>query len=387
MAPGGLPGPGAARRAGAGRGQGCPASVIDVLDLDQDELLRTEPVHEPLVVAGVRCHGGLRADGSYVSPRCAVRVPAIATWQAAHRARFGTDLLEAPIDSWPAAYPNVAQTKVLLRHGVRQPVVSILTRIGTVEGFGAMLRHLAPGAAAPADLQACFVEDIAGTASAHLARGLIEAHARDEAGFGDEAGHATMWWVARDAAFEHPVTSDQSAELLARMGIGRAGAPGAGGQPPFTPVVPELDPGLEMLLTTMIRVLFIEVRAYHVFAWAEEVLADPDLVAGDGLAAWLVACIRQDEHPHVEYLRTALSEMRDRTFVGRSGRRLAGTEVVGRLWDRLLHEALTVRDAEVRAVHRAEVERALAGRRDGPAILDEFDALAHTSPGHEEHAR
>ena len=34
-------------------------------------------VDEPLVVGGVRCHGGFLHDGTYVSPRTKVRAPAI----------------------------------------------------------------------------------------------------------------------------------------------------------------------------------------------------------------------------------------------------------------------------------------------------------------------
>ena len=83
---------------------------------------------------------------------------------------------------------------------------------------------------------------------------------------------------------------------------------------------PDLDLALEMMLRRMVGLLFIEVSAFHTFAWAEEVLSDTDLVAGDGEAAELVRYIRADETPHVEYLRTALTEMRDRTFVGESGR-------------------------------------------------------------------
>src|SRR3546814_5889884 len=78
--------------------------------------------------------------------------------------------------------------------------------------------------------------------------------------------------------------------------------------------VEDLDVGLELLISTMLRVLFVEIKAFHVFAWAEELLSDPDLVAGEGEAARLVSYIRADETPHVEYLRTALTEMRDRTF-------------------------------------------------------------------------
>src|SRR4029079_17772915 len=79
----------------------------------------------------------------------------------------------------------------------------------------------------------------------------------------------------------------------------------------------------------MARLLLIEISAYHVFAWAEEVLADTELVAGDGEAARMVSYIRADEAPHVEYLKTTLSEMRDRTFVAESGRPTRGLFVCG----------------------------------------------------------
>ena len=53
--------------------------------------------------------------------------------------------------------------------------------------------------------------------------------------------------------------------------------------------------------------------------------------------------IRADETPHVEYLKTVLSEMRDRTFVGTSGTKHAGSEMIGRLWDRSVANSLGVR--------------------------------------------
>ena len=56
---------------------------------------------------------------------------------------------------------------------------------------------------------------------------------------------------------------------------------------------PDLDLTFEMMLRRMIGLLFIEVSAFHTFAWAEAVLSDTDLVAGDGEAAALVAL-----HPH-----------------------------------------------------------------------------------------
>ncbi len=103
--------------------------------------------------------------------------------------------------------------------------------------------------------------------------------------------------------------------MLQRMGINTT--PGAA--PPARPprVLPDdIDYSLEMLIERMAGLLLIEISAFHTFAWAEALLADPDLVAGDGEGARLVSYVRADETPHVEYLKTVLSEMRDRTVVG-----------------------------------------------------------------------
>ena len=128
---------------------------------------------------------------------------------------------------------------------------------------------------------------------------------------------------------------------------------------------------LEMMIRRMVP-LFIEVSAFHTFAWAEAVLSDTDLVAGEGEAAALVSYIRQDETPHVDYLRTALTEMRDRTFVGESGRKIPGTEVIGTLWDRGLERvARSPARAEPQA-DAGEVEHALDGHPRRDTLLEEF---------------
>jgi hypothetical protein len=139
---------------------------------------------------------------------------------------------------------------------------------------------------------------------------------------------------------------------------------------------PDVDQELEVLIQSMSRLLLIEISAYHVFAWAEEVLADTELVAGDREAARMVSYIRSDEAPHVEYLKTTLSEMRDRTFVTESGSQIAGTDVVGQIWERARAESVGARhEANVRIV-RSEIELALEGHARGKDILEEFDALA-----------
>ena len=289
--------------------------TTDQVTFTEAELLADHTMAEPLIAGGVRCHGGFDDDGTYVSPRTKFRVPAIEAWQAQHTALFGKEMLDIPLETWPEHMPNVAQARHLIKAGVPEPLIATLTRIGTVEGYGANIRLLQPG-----DMQKHFQEDIRGTAIDHLGKGLFEAHGRDEAGWEEEAGHKDMWFAARDVAFENPTAKIDIDAMLARMGFGQPGGPG--GIDVERALPDDIDVNLELIANLMIRVLLIEIQAFHTFAWAEEWLADPDLVAGDGQAADLVSYIRADETPHVEYLKTALTEMRDRTWVGASGQDL-----------------------------------------------------------------
>jgi hypothetical protein len=347
----------------------------------EQELLESHPFVEPLVAGGVRCHGGFDESGEYVSPRTKNRWPAIEAWQQQREEQFGTELLDIPLETWPEHYPNVAQAKYLVQQGVREPIVSILTRIGTVEGFGSMIRY-----STIPNLQKVFAEDVRGTAMDHLDKGLYEAHARDEAGFEQEGGHKQMWFAARDIAFENPVTEDETETMLQRMGFG-----GPGGQPVDLAKVrqammanrispDDVDYELEALVERMARLLLIEISAFHAFAWAEELLSDNDLVAGEGEAARLVSYIRRDEAPHVAYLKTTLSEMRDRTFVGEGGKQHSGSEIIGRLWDRAIEESLGVRREQNLKITVREVEHALEGHPKKADILEEFHSLGSVRP-------
>jgi hypothetical protein len=137
----------------------------------------------------------------------------------------------------------------------------------------------------------------------------------------------------------------------------------------------DIDPALETIASRMIGLLLIEISAFHGFRWAETVLSDRDLVAGDGQAATLVSYIRADETPHVAWLRTALSEMRDRTWIGTSGRRYVGKEMIGRLWDRALADSLTVRRGENLRFLMGEIELSVSGRPDADDVIAEMLSL------------
>lgn len=347
----------------------------------EQELLQSHDYAEPLEANGVRCHGGFDEDGTYVSPRTKHRGPAIEAWAEKRAEDFPTPALEAPLETWPEHFPNVAQSKFLIRNGVAEPTISELTRIGTVEGFGAMMRYLPLP-----DFQQIFDDSIEGTATEHIRKGLFEAHARDEAGWEDEAGHDRMWFAARDIAFENPITEDQTQVMLQRMGIN----PPGGGAPDFAKlraaaianrVLPDdIDFDFESMLMRMIGLLFIEISAFHAFAWAEEVLDDHDLVAGEGEASKIVSYIRQDETPHVGYLTVALSEMRDRTWVGSKGKKYDGNEMIQRLWDKSMSESLFTRRGDFLKLIVREVTTPLEGRADRDDLLDEFWSLGPVRP-------
>ncbi len=336
------------------------------LEFTAEELLADESIEGPLIVDGVRCHGGFDGGGNYVSPRTKYRWPAIRAWEEQRKAQFATPILDIPLETWPENFPNVEQSKFLIRHGAPEPTISALTRIGTVEGFGVLLRSLGTP-----DFSRCFEEDVVGTAIDHIDGGLFEAHARDEAGFADVAGHDRMWFVARDIAFDHPPTDDMTARMLRRMGIDTstrsatqmAQARQAARNERLLPE--DIDFVLETLVTRMIGLLLIEISAFHGFAWAEAVLGDTDLVGGEGAAAQIVSFIRADETPHVAWLRTALSEMRDRTWVGTQGRTYPGVEMIGRVWDRAVTDSLGVRRQDNLRFILGEIEHALDGRPDG----------------------
>jgi hypothetical protein len=337
------------------------AAAAERLTFTRDELLDSGPYAAPLVAGGVRCHGGFDADGRYRSPRTVHRAPAIAAWQA-RLASEGAPLLEIPRALMPPQYPNVGQATLLLANGVRDPIVRTLTIISIVEGFGAIIRDVR----AP-DLAALVVEPIEGTALAHLGGGLFEAHARDESGFKDEGGHKQMWEAARDLALEKPKIPG---DVLMRM-MGRSGGRGRRPERPF----PMLDESFERMLALMAQVLVVEVFAEGTFEWGVRLLSNPAVSAAPREAGDMVRFVQRDEKPHVEYLRTALSEVRARTLRSADGRTISGREVVDGLLHRILREVTRNRPREQREDIRESLVAAMQAAGKPAALLDQFDAL------------
>lgn len=330
------------------------------VDYTAEEMLTRGTFHEPLIANGVRCHGGFDAQGNYCSPRTEFRNPAIAAWQ--HQlAQGGHGLIDIPREFIPPQYPSAEQSRLLLRHGVREPTVRALTLISIIEGFGATIRDMRIP-----ELRALFVEDINGTALAHLELGLIEAHARDESGYRDEGGHKQMWEAARDMAFENPKIPG---DVLMRL-MGRRNARGK-----VEPLFPMIDPKLEQMLGFMSQVLIVEIFAESTFQWGIDVLSDPEVSAAPQTAAQMVSHIQADEKPHVEYLRTALSEARARTIQTVDGREISGRKVIDGIITRAILGMTSTRREEQVKEQNNDLAEQMKNAPNPRALQEEFEAL------------
>jgi hypothetical protein len=174
-----------------------------------------------------------------------------------------------------------------------------------------------------------------------------------------------MWEAARDLALDTPpVPSD----VLMRLMTGRRGA---GRQR----CCPQLDEAFEELLAVMVNVLVIEVFAADTFRWAEDVLGDPTVSSRPREAAAVVGYIRSDEAPHVEYLRTALSELRACALRGTQGETVSGAASVDALLARTLGVLTSQRPRLQREETRADIAAAVAHHRDAAGLQRRFDAL------------
>ena len=331
------------------------------LDYSFQDLLEDGAYEEPLIANGVRCHGGFLADGTYRSPRTIHRLPAIRAWQDELRASGG-ELIEIRKALLPPQYPNVEQAVLLCQNGVRDPIVRALTVISVVEGFGAIIRDVKIP-----DLDELIVEPIDGTALSHLGEGLFEAHARDEAGWGDEGGHKQMWEAARDLAFENPRIPP---DVLMRI-MGGGGRRARKRARRF----PQIDEKLENMITMMSNVLIVEIFAEEIFDWGKKVLANPSISAEPERAAAMVGYIQSDENPHVEYLRAALSELAARTVKTVDGKTISGRELVHGTLHTMLSQMLRQRPQDQRAQARENLEEALKGLANAKSLQEEFESL------------
>jgi hypothetical protein len=73
--------------------------------------------------------------------------------------------------------------------------------------------------------------------------------------------------------------------------------------------------------------------------------------------------------------------MRDRTWVGESGKKHAGTDMIATIWDRQLADSIGVRRQENLQLFMKEIERAVEGRPDGADLIEEMLTLGSVTRG------
>ena len=350
------------------------------LEYSHDEIMADPEFVSRLRRDGILFHGGLDRSGSYVPPRSRFRTAAIRAWTDRLAADGHPTEAISPKRVKREFFPTVAQSAVLLRSGARGAMTRILTLIGITEGFGNDGIKLMPSL----NLQEFFKESTSGTCLEHLHRGLFEAHGNDEAGCGDEAGHDVMWYAIRDAALDNPaVTSDMFENLPIAPPPGYEGpakpAPEAisvGGM--FDGMRDDVAPELQLLVRAMVQILVIELLAYHTFAWASDVLGDPECSHDAAFARETIDHIRIDEDIHVGYLQCALAELATMTVRTTDGATIPGADLVDAACEAALNNQTGDRFDRILAYRLAQVRAELAAHPDGDRLTAEFDALAFT---------
>ena len=332
---------------------------------EEADLLRDHDYAEPHVVLGHRLHGGFLADGRYQPPRAVVREPAVEAWTDALMARGGAPF---PADAsllTGVRLPNVEQHRVLLRAGLGETFWNMLTIIGKVEAKGRLLAQVTFP-----DLQPAIVEDISEMGIGHLNKGLLLAHGLDEGGDVEAgvAGHDVMWFVLRDLAFGEGAYPD--VEPLEEIGRPEAGKR----------FLPEIDAGVEGLMSLITNLLIIEFRAELGFADTQAVLSTPDLFtdrrAEVAEAIEIVERIRTDEQIHVTSLRLYLGELVAATFRTADGSTVSGAELIGRFWDGLVQWATVDQPALAAERQRSAIEERISHHPEPDRVLAEFNAAA-----------
>ena len=329
-----------------------------------DEIEAEHVYATPHIECGVKLHGGFAEDGSYVSPRTRNRWEAVNNWHQQLKDR-GVEIVEASTNLLiEPNFPNIAQQVFLLKNGIEQGFWNSLTITGLIEGRGKALAEITPP-----DFQDIIVEDISETALAHMSKGLLTTHGWDEGGnpATDIGGHDVMWYAVRDLVFgkdKYPIPE----------------APASIGREKEEREMLQIPLEHEMLVSFLMNLLMIEVRAERAFDFYERVLSSDEVFTDrrkeGNHAAELVDRIRKDESVHVAWLRAAISEFRSFTIKTVDGTEVCGADILDPVWAKQVHwHSVEMHEAN-RPAAVAEMKKTILATENGEAVLQQFEALA-----------
>ena len=316
------------------------------------------------VECGLKLHGGFDAEGQYLSPRTRHRWDAIHAWHQQLQDK-GVPIVEASTTLLTEPnFPNVPQQIYLLQHGIEQSFWDSLTITGLIEARGKALAEVT----AP-DFSAIVEEDLSEMALGHMNKGLLTSHGWDEGGVPDSGigGHDVMWFAARDLVFgkgKYPIPE----------------APASIGRDKPEREMLQLPQEHEMLLSFLMNLLMIEVRAERAFDFYEQVIADPktftDRPKESAHAVLLINRIRQDEAVHVGWLRAAISEFRSCTIRCVDGTLVTGDTIVDPVWEKMVHWHAVEMHETVRPQSMAAMKQTVLALPDGQSVFETFESLA-----------
>ena len=327
------------------------------------EEIEEEPAYAtPHIECGVKLHGGFSQDGTYISPRTRNRWQAINNWQQQLKDR-GVELVEATTNLLTEPnFPNIAQQVWLHKNGIDKGFWNSLTITGLIEARGKALADLT----AP-DFQKIIVEDISETSLAHMNKGLLRAHGWDEGGDDtDTGGHDVMWFVVRDLVFgkdKYPIPEP----------------PGSIGREKETREMEQIPAEHEGLISFLMNLLMIEVRAERAFDFYEKVLGNEEVFTDRRKeathAAELVTRIRQDESVHVAWLLSAISEFRSFTIKTVAGDEVNGAEILDPVWQQMVHWHAVEMHEVNRPINAELIKKTILANKNGESIFKQFEAL------------
>lgn len=346
------------------------------LEYTQEQILTDHEWVRRIELGGKLFHGGYTEDGTYHTPRTLYRWPAIKAWQN-RLTEEGHGYRLVSRDIVPDFFPNVAQSKLLLRYEITEPMATILTLIGITEGFGNSGIQSLP----KMRFQDYVKEDLTGTCLDHFDKGLLLAHGMDEAGNPEkgEYGHDHMWYTIRDLALNKPKIPKDIMKMLFLPAPPEAGNGSEESSSNLRMrITPEgvLSGKVDMMIGFMSMVLIIEIMADAGFKWAREIMSDPEAVPGHSEdCRLLIDCIAADEQPHVNYLETGLAELRCRTLITKDGTELPGEEVVDGALEKLTRAQLGSRYWQLLEKREQMIRESILDHSQGKRILDEFYSL------------
>jgi hypothetical protein len=178
--------------------------------------------------------------------------------------------------------------------------------------------------------------------------------------------HDQMWFAIRDLVFGKGAYPEPE-------------VPASIGRPDGGRLAAQIPLPYEQMLSLLMNVLMIEVRAEKVFDFVQRLLSDPELFtdrrAEAALAFAMVDRIRADEAIHVAYLQLVLSELRSFTFRAEDGRQVPGDVVIDPMWATLVQWHAVENPRLAAEALRPVIEQRIRAHADGARLVERFAAL------------